>query len=147
MDEGIAMTQLKVAMHALQHALQDHEESSWYLDVQTGEIIALVDPQLDPHSQQSQQVLENPERYVWIEPLTYDDADHILADFAQTLDNELERRAVQLVLEGDHPWRDFSELLAAHPSLRIRWFLHEDAAYRRFAIDRLQDLGVRAQLV
>jgi len=141
------MTQLKVAMHALQHALQDHEESSWYLDVQTGEVIALVDSQLDPHSQQSQQVLENPERYVWIEPLAIEDADRILTDFARTLDNEYERRALQRVLDGSNPWRDFSELLAAHPSLRIRWFLHEDATYRRLANDWLRDMGVHAQLI
>ncbi len=141
------MTQLKIYMHALQQALQDHEESSWYLDVQTGEIIALLDPRLEPDSPQSRHVLENPQRYLWIEPLAAADADRILTDFAQTLDCEAERRALQRVLDGDHPWRDFTTLLSAHPSLRIRWFLHEDAAYRQIAARWLQEIGVRAQLI
>ena len=142
---GLHMTPLTIDPEALRLALQAHDESEWYLDRRTGEIIAVPDPELTGEPD-FEGIHANPDRFVWIEPVTSEKVLHMMRKFVETLEPASFKHKLNEALDGERPFRAFHEALENTPPIKTQWQKHEDTCYREIGRIWLEGMGIVATL-
>ncbi|MFH1084506.1 MAG: UPF0158 family protein, partial [Chloroflexota bacterium] len=105
----------KIDMDFLIMALEDHSEMvTYYLDRQTGEVAMSSDYSEDESL--SEQLEDDPDRFVWIEPQPSHEAFEIMADFVEDLPDGEERRLLERALAWRSPFSNFRSALREMPA-------------------------------
>lgn len=91
-----------------------------------------------PESQAARRLVQDkPERFVEIEPISFDRQLEWLRDFAQTVSDPAARAALDRALDDERPMRAFSQALQGDAQLRHRWtatkLAHVEEAIRHWA--------------
>jgi hypothetical protein len=135
---------LFVAMDDIADAIDTHqEETQFYLDTETGEVVLWMDPEYtdqDPGFQP-----EDP-RFAEI-PHSDSHEDHrAMAAFAATLDDDPDVRAeLERALAGKGPFAAFRQVLASHPDLKSAWERPKRDRRVAEAVAWLHGLGIEPQ--
>ena len=138
------MRQLDIDLELLAIALESHNaESSWVLDLETGEVIPLVDPSISGETADTDEVERIPDRYLPVEPIPSHESFGIMERFAEELPHGPARSRLLDALERRHPFREFKDTLFAFPDLRERWFEYHEQRLRTLAEEWLESVGVK----
>ncbi len=126
-------------------ALEDHSLTArYFLDLQTGEILFVSDD-ITPQDE-LEQMDEEPDRYLYIEPLPSSEAFRIMEDFVDTLAaGPLQDNLID-ALRRSHPFRHFKDALLPYPKVREQWFRFQDDAMDQIMRGWLADNQVEAVL-
>lgn len=117
------MKTLPIDLGWLTMALEDNSlEHRHYLDLQTGNVILVSDYSEDPEADEAE-IEENPDRYLFIEPLEGGEGFRVMEDFVDSLPEGEARRDLMRVLGRAKPFRNFKEALRDWPELREKWFV------------------------
>lgn len=124
-----------VDLDALAEALEDHSDLiHWYIDPQTGEVIAWSDDSDDPSPEDA--------GAVFVDALPSYEAYEDMRDFVAQVP---ERRAADLLaraIEGRGAFRRFKDTLLEFPNLRDSWFAFHDVRMRRRAVEWLASVDL-----
>ena len=153
------MKKLKVDMIELEAAFEDASwEMSYYLDLETGEVVMLTDemryyweePPDHPLQEWEQEWVEMAERvedgygsrYISVPQgdsrQGYRDMEH----FIGTVQDDRLREQLWRAIEGRGAFRYFKDVLANHRRERERWFDFRNEQVRRRVLDWLESIGI-----
>jgi hypothetical protein len=153
------MNKLKVDLPGLMAAFEDASwETSYYLDLETGEVIMLTDEELGyvdeppnwPLPEWQQEAAKRAEE-IWCDGeeryLRVPDADSRegygdMEDFITTVENEHLRELLWVAVQGRGAFRRFKDVLHGYPRERERWFDFGDTQVRRRVLDWLESEGI-----
>ena len=101
----------------LEVAWESHGELTWYLDLQSGDIVdRFDDPDVD------EKIENDPDRFLLIEsPLSPTDDFRVMEDFVLGLPESEARRDLERVLRRAKPFRNFREALRDWPEIQAQW--------------------------
>jgi len=120
-----------VDLDALAEALEDHSDFiHWYIDPQTGEVIAWSEDMDEPSPEDN--------GALFVDPLPSHEAYEDMRDFVARVP---ERRAADLLaraIEGRGAFRRFKDTLFEFPALRDAWFDFHDVRMRRRSVEWLE---------
>jgi hypothetical protein len=140
---------IKIDTDWLLEALEEHDPLvHHYLDTQTGEIhrVSEMLETMEEQEELYQQMEEDPDRWIAIEPIPSHDGFRTMDTFVADLPEGEDRRTLEKALAWKKPFSNFRHALQDRPELREKWFAfhreHMLAAARQF----LQDAGVDAEL-
>jgi hypothetical protein len=115
---------LAIDLEMLEIAFTDYSpEATWVLDTATGDVIRIWDD--DPEPELTAEQAESDARYLVIEPQESSQGFRDMRDFAAAVTSQRLREALDLALNGQHPFRRFKEALLGHTEDRERWFAFE----------------------
>jgi predicted nucleotidyltransferase len=155
----MAMNRLKVDLPGLMAAFEDASwETSYYLDLKTGEVIMLTDEELgyvdeppdSPLPEWQQEAVKRAEK-IWLDGgkryLRVPDADSRegygdMEDFIATIEDEHLRELLWVAISGRGAFRRFKDVLYNYPRERKRWFNFGDTQVRRRVLDWLESEGI-----
>ena len=138
-------TPLTVDADELSMALEDHSLMMRdFLDLQTGEILFVSDD-ITPQDE-LERLDEEPDRYLYIEPLPSSEAFRIMEDFAGSQAAGPIQDNLTDALRRSHPFRRFKDALLPHPKIREEWFRFYDNAMDQIMREWLADNQVEAVL-
>ena len=129
-------------------ALENHDdESQYFLDLRTGEILLLIDESIvGPNDDLEMQLKAEPDRYREINPISSSDAWQVMADFIEQLPDGEARQMLARAVRLSHPFRRFKDVLFGYPKIRERWFAFNEKAMLEFARKWLEDEDIEAEL-
>ncbi|UVE18228.1 UPF0158 family protein [Pseudomonas sp. LS44] len=130
------MRPLTIDLDALSRAL-DSPDQLHYLDLLSGRIEAF-DATLEG------QLLEEPERYLSIEPWEPEIGYRLMQEFTQQVTHPLAYPQLQLALAGRRATRAFRHVLGAFPQVAAEWQSFERERRRELAEDWLEEQHLRA---
>lgn len=157
--KGMTMKRLKVNLPELMAAFEDASwETSYYLDLETGQVIRLTSEELGyvdeppdwPLSEWEQEVVKQAEA-IWLDAgkqyLSIPDADSHRAyrdmeDFIATVEEEHLSELLRVAIQGRGAFRRFKDVLYGYPREQERWFNFSDAQMQRRVLDWLELEGV-----
>jgi hypothetical protein len=114
------MHSLPVDMMLLQAALEDHGETNYYLDRQTGEVHLHFEDNDDDDFEAKLEA--EPDRYLLIESLESIDDFRTMEAFVAGLPDSEAQRDLARVLRRARPFHNFREALRDWPEVRQQWF-------------------------
>jgi len=134
------MLPLTIALQRRENALEGDEAVDHYLDLDTGEILA-VGPQAPvPGSAEKYDV--QPERYLPIDPLAGAQSLAMREDFLYTQPDPHAHPLLSRALSGRRPLRTFDYGLEHFPRLREAWHAYRQRRLREYALEWLEDNGL-----
>lgn len=142
------MAKLRIDRGELICALEAHGlEVEWYLDLETGGVLPVIDGQLPGDDDELQEAFEADDgRFLPIEPIPPSLGYDLMAEFAASVRDPAARRALEKALAGRRPFGRFKDALDAWPDLREEWFAFYDQALESLAVAWLEDQGIDADL-
>jgi len=137
---------MKVDIDELAAALEDQNaEISRYLDKETGEVVLVFDDfGLSDSENVDQEARNNPDRYVFIEPMDSSTGYRIMEDFVLELPDGPAKELLERALAWKKPFSNFKNALRELPELKEAWFKHHDARMRAEALEWLADHDIVA---
>jgi predicted nucleotidyltransferase len=153
------MNKLKVDMPGLIAAFEDASwETSYYLDLKTGEVIMLIDEEVGyvdeppdwPLPEWQKEAVKRAEE-IWLDGgeryLRVPDADSRegygdMEDFIATVEDDHLRELLWVAIQGRGAFRRFKDVLHGYPRERERWFSFGDTQVRRRVLDWLESEGI-----
>ena len=137
------MKTLPVRLVDLTVALEDHSREllTYYFDTQSGEVVFLSE-ELEDSDKRRHIVLNNPERFVEIEPMDSRKGFAIMEQFIAMLPSAPLREKLQWSLEGPKPFRRFRDTLLKDLPVRDQWHDFHAESMRKIALEWLANLGV-----
>ena len=133
----------------LVEALEDHDPLvHHYLDTQTGEIHRVNEmfESMEEQGDLYEQMEQDPERWITIDPVPSRDAFHTMETFVAALPESEARRTLEKALAWKKPFSNFRQALRDMPELREKWFAFHRETMLGAAKEWLQDAGVDAEL-
>ena len=129
-------------------ALEDHsDESQYFLDLQTGEVLLLIDESIVGPTDDLEMRLEaEPDRFREIDPIPSSASWQVMADFIEQLPDGEVRQMLVRAVGLSHPFRRFKNVLLDYPKIREQWFAFNEKAMLEFAQQWLEDEGIEAEL-
>ena len=118
--------------------------AQYYLDLETGKAVFVseMDPETDEVT--PDELDENPDRYVLIEPppsrITY----QWMAEFAEAVRDGALAGKLLAALEGKGAFRRFKNVLLNYPGQREAWFRFEDAKVNEAVRRWVESSGIEA---
>lgn len=88
----------------------------------------------------------NPERYVHIDPIPSSVSWQVMADFIDGLRESRAKAELARAIERNHPFRRFKDTLLAYPKIREEWFRFHGSALTKLAEEWLEEAGIEAEL-
>jgi predicted nucleotidyltransferase len=158
-EKEMARNRLKVDLPGLMAAFEDASwETSYYLDLKTGEVIMLTDEELGyvdeppdwPLPEWQEEAVKRAEE-IWLDGgkryLRVPDADSRegysdMDDFIATVEDEHLRELLWVSIRGRSAFRRFKDVLYDYPRERKRWFDFGDTQVRRRVLDWLESEGI-----
>jgi hypothetical protein len=142
------MKKIQIDTEMLIFALEDHSfENDYYLDVETGEIVALSDVDDLYEEEELRESIETQEdRYLSIEPVDSRESFHIMEHFLDTLPAGRARDELATALNGHKPFRRFKDTLNNFAEIRNKWFLFHNQELKKIIQEWLHYNNVDAEL-
>ncbi len=136
---------IKVDLDELCHALDDSSyEHSYYLDLQTGELLFISDYMDEEEAERLREQVDNyPDRY---EPLPKADSHEgyqDMEDFIATVEDERLAQLLEVAIDGRGAFRRFKDVLARYPDQREKWFRFKGERLKQRALEWLEEIGVK----
>ncbi len=129
-------------------ALEWHsEEMSWYLDVETGQIVEVSDLLDDEDHQLQDKIEENTERYRYVEPIDSHESYRLMARFVDSLPEGEARRVLAKSLQRRSPFRNFKDDLYEFGDVQKQWYKFHSEQLERMAREWLEAEEIDAELV
>jgi predicted nucleotidyltransferase len=155
----MTMKRLKVDLLRLMSAFEDASwETSYYLDLETGEVIMLTSDELGyvdeppdwPLSEWEQDMVKLAEeiwrddgkRYLGVPEGDSHQAYRTMEDFIATVKDEHLRELLWVAIRGRGAFRRFKDVLYDYPRERERWFTFSDTQMRGRVLDWLESEGI-----
>jgi len=135
---------LKIYLDELCSAMDDSSyEHDYYLDLETGEILLILDYMDDEESKKLRDNIdEEPDRYERIPKAESHEGYEDMEDFTATVEDEHLAELLEVAINGKGAFRRFKDVLARHPEERERWFRFKDERMEQRALEWLEDIGV-----
>jgi hypothetical protein len=142
------MSHLLIDAEELIMALEYHgHESQYFLDLQTGEVLFLVDEAyVGPNEELEMQIEAEPDRYRAIDPFPSSVGWQVMAEFIEQLPISEARERLPRAIERSHPFRQFKDMLLDYPKIREQWFAFHERAMLQLAREWLEDEGIEGEL-
>lgn len=130
-------------------AMDDHGGMmNHIIDLKTGEVFFITEDFSVPDEDAIRESMEeDPDRYLWIDPLPSHTGFEFMEDFAAMLPEGKERETLERALERRKPFRQFKDAVHAIDGMADRWYAYHTLRMRRAAADWLESAGVDAKLV
>lgn len=130
-------------------ALEDHSgDARFYLDRRTGEILRVSE--MSETEQEKEEtyarMMEEPDRWLEIEPIPSRDAFRVMEDFVSGLPEGEQKRTLNRALSWKKPFSNFKQALYEMPELKEAWHAFHDASIRKAAEEWLALEGIEAKL-
>lgn len=134
------MRPLTTDMHRLEYALDHRDTSEHYLDLETGQILAVLPGQPTPGAEEKYDVQDD--RYLHIEPLEL--AQHLAMReaFLFTQHDPHAHAVLASALGGRKPLRTFDFKLEDFPAVRQAWLRYQEVQLREYATTWLRENGL-----
>lgn len=126
------MLAITIDTDALARALDDERNRMHYLDLEDGALLTLPPGAAEPGSEEKYQV--DPERYLRIKPLTFEQRLALREAFLLELGDHALHMVLRNALQGRRALRNFAYQLVQHPTLEQAW--------QRFYANRLRELAL-----
>jgi len=127
----------------IKEALEDHGEHSWYWDKKTSEVMLNSDYDICGVSLEEQgfdeEPDENPDRYIYIEPLDSHQGFRNMERYVESLPNGECRRNLIRTLQGRKPFANFKNALYDFSDEQKGWYEYNDQWLTQKAIEFIQD--------
>jgi len=134
---------LKVDLDELCSAMEDSSwEHTYYLDLETGEILFVSDMKDEETKKLRDDIDENPDRYESIPKAESSEGYEDMDDFIATVEDEHLAELLKVAIDGKGAFRRFNDVLARHPEEREKWFRFKDERIEQRALEWLADIGV-----
>ena len=134
------MPAIKVDMEELVMALESQAESGdFFLDKNSGELVLISDYTDDDADAKRQQLDEEPDRFLYIQPIASHVGWGIMDDFVQSLKNRNAQEVLERALNGRKPFRSFKDELLRLPDIREQWFAYHAGRVTEIARDWLEE--------
>lgn len=134
---------LAAAVSRLIMALESQAEcGEFFLDKNSGEIILISDYTDDDADAKRQQLDEEPDRFLYIQPIASHVGWGIMDDFVQSLKNRDAQEVLERALNGRKSFRSFKDELLRFPDIREQWFAHHTSRMTEIARDWLEDNSI-----
>ena len=134
---------LKVDLGELYSTMEDISwENTYYLDLETGEILFVSDMKDEETEKLRDDVDENPDRYESIPTAESSEGYEEMDDFIATVEDEHLAELLKVAIDGKGAFRRFKDVLARYPEERERWFKFKDDRVRERALEWLDDINV-----
>jgi len=134
------MLPLTIDLERLENALEGDEAVDHYLDLDTGEILAVAPQAPLPGSSEKYNV--QPQRYLPIEPLSNARSLAMREEFLYTQPDPHAHPLLSRTLSGRRPLRTFDYGLEHFPPLREAWQRYRQRQLREYALEWLEDNGL-----
>ncbi len=143
------LPQIKIDMGELAMALEDNSGMmNRFLDKKTGEIVFTSEYDMIDEDEEIKKRIENdPNRYIWIEPVSSNRGFRIMEEFVESLPDGEAKMILCKALSWKKPFSNFKSALCDYPDVRERWFEFHDKALGELATEWLMDEEVDAELV
>jgi hypothetical protein len=135
---------LRVDLDELCYALDDSSfERSYYLDLETGELLFVSDYMGTEEAEKlKQQLNENPDRYECLPKADSYVGYQDMEDFVATVEDEHLAHSLEVALNGKGAFRRFKDVLARYPAERERWYRFKADRLKQRSLEWLEDIGV-----
>ena len=144
------MAKLKINMDELIFALEDQSyETEHFLDLKTGETVMLVDSDFIDEDDDLRESIENePERYLFIDPVNSGESYQIMEDFLNQLScNDEVISDLQNALYHSKSFKRFKDALSNYPEIREDWFKFHNQEMKETAKRWLEYNDIDAELL
>ena len=118
------------------------DEGRYFLDRETGEVIAWTGADDPEHSEEDLEAGEGEGRLLPIDALPSSVEYGWMEEFLATVRNAALREELDGELRRSHPFRRFKDVLAGHPAERERWFAFHSERVREAAREWLEENGI-----
>jgi hypothetical protein len=130
-------------------ALEDSSgDATYVLDRASGEVMMISDIAMTQEEKQEiyAQIDAEPERYVFIEPISSSVAWQIMSDFVEQLPPSEAQKDLSRALGRSRPFRRFKDELYEYPEVREAWFRYHGDRMVEIAEEWLQEEGIEQAL-
>ena len=147
--ESLPIEKLKIDLEELIMALEGwgSDQFRHFLDTETGEIIALIEDAEDYDEWCDKIDAAEPGRYCEIDKLASHQSFEVMEQFAVSLPESRDRRALIEALSRNKPFRRFKDAVHASLELRDCWFAFRDRAFAALARDWLEGEGIEPEWI
>ena len=142
------MDKTQIDLDELVFVLEWHsDETASYLDVETGQIVAVSDLLDDEDSQSQDEIEENPGRYRYIEPIDSNESFRIMARFVDSLPEGEAQKVLAKSLQRRSPFRNFKDDLYEFGDVQKQWYKFHNEQLVQMAKEWLEAEEIDAELV
>ena len=127
---------MKIDIQELAMALEsNYGEMSCYFDRETGKVIpVMTNFGLDDPDEGQIEIDDNPERYIFIDPIDSRTGYHIMEDFVTDLPDGPAKELLDRALAWKKPFSNFKAALYEFPELKDQWFKHHDTMLKEIVL-------------
>jgi hypothetical protein len=145
----LKMEKIKIETDELISAFTDHSYFiNYYLDKKTGEIVMIAaEEELVEDEEIREKIEEEPERYIYIDPIDSSISFRIMENFIYQLPDGEARNNLDDAIHKSKPFRRFKDTLLDYPEIREKWFAYHNREMRRIAQEWLEDEEIDAELL
>ncbi|AHL73779.1 hypothetical protein CH92_01175 [Stutzerimonas stutzeri] len=134
------MRPLTIDVHRLEYALDSRDASEHYLDLESGQILAVFPGETAPGTDEKHDVQED--RFVHIEPLALAQSIAMREAFLFTQHDPNAHTVLSHALQGRKPLRTFDFKLEDFPEVRQAWLNYQTVQLREHAMSWLHENGL-----
>ena len=129
-------------------AFEDHNyEIHHYLDTKSGEIVFITEFDMPEEDELKESMEEEPERYVYIEPIDSSESFRVMEEFVGQLEEGDIQDELSESLRRRNPFRQFKDMLYRYPGIKEEWFWYHDQRMTEIASRWLEDHNIDAELL
>jgi len=149
-------TEIKIDTESLIMALEDHNYSfDYYLDLKNGKVVMLtrdmfdeeLDDPVDLDGYNRELVENNPDRFIYIEPIESHESFGIMENFTLTLADDIIKRKLSIALSKPKPFRNFKDELYNYPEVQKDWYKFYEDEMTKIAYMWLESNNIIAELI
>lgn len=136
------MFAIAIDIDALTQALEEEHGRAHYLDLEDGALLRLPAGAAEPGSEEKYRV--DPERYLHISPLPFEQKLQMREAFLQELEDHALHLVLSHALQGRRALRSFAYQLEQQPALQQAWTRFHRQRLHEYALEWLQENGLHA---
>lgn len=158
------MKKLKVDIDEIALAMEAGdpiEETVWYLDTETGEVINVFEYVIRDLKEGNEEAIEDyPDwmedmveqakalmdddkgRFVDIPKISSDEAYRVMEDFILSIEDKNIRNKLSAAIRGRGAFRRFKDTISEWPDLEKDWYKFKDESVRREVLDWFESIGI-----
>jgi len=121
-------------------------EMSSFLNLETGEVLMLVDGTPEDESRRSTAMM-HPEQYTAIEPASSREQYRWMERFVTSVEDETLRERLIIAIDGKGAFRRFKDVLLHYPGERERWFSYRADLLHSFINEWLVENGIETDTI
>ncbi len=139
---------MKINTDMLIGAFEDHNyEMHRYLDTKSGETVFVTESDMPEGDELKESMEQEPERYVYIEPIDSSVSFRVMEDFVAQLAEGDMKHDLSEALQRRRPFRQFKDTMYRYPETKEEWFWYHDQRMKEIACRWLEDHNIDAELL